>query len=85
MSVTSVYVAVPPSGQNRHTVDPPNLDRELAAVGISITILALVAVILQLFTRAHVTKWVWGFILTIVSHSYSARIVTLLSLLMSHV
>jgi hypothetical protein len=63
MSVTSVYVAVPPSGQIRHAVDPPNLHRELAAVGISTTTLALVAVILQLFTRAHVTKMGMGILL----------------------
>jgi len=52
----SVYVAVPPPGQIRHTVNPPNIHKELAAVGVSTTILALVAVVLQLFTRAYVTK-----------------------------
>ena len=56
MSTASVYVAVPPPGHTRHAVNPPNLHKELAAVGISTTALALVAVILQLFTRAHVTK-----------------------------
>lgn len=56
MSATSVYMAVPPPGQIRHTVNPPSLHRELAAVGVSTTMIALVAVILQLFTRAYVTK-----------------------------
>ncbi|CAN9197694.1 unnamed protein product [Alternaria alternata] len=56
MSTASVYVAVPPPGHTRHAVNPPNLHKELAAVGISTTALALVAVVLQLFTRAHVTK-----------------------------
>lgn len=52
----SVYIAVPPPGQIRHTVNPPNIHKELAVVGVSTTILALVAVILQLFTRAYVTN-----------------------------
>lgn len=52
----SVYIAVPPPGQIRYIVNPPNIHKELAAVGVSTTILALVAVILQLFTRAYVTK-----------------------------
>ncbi|RYN50785.1 hypothetical protein AA0114_g5830 [Alternaria tenuissima] len=56
MSTASVYVAVPPPGHTRHAVNPPNLHKELAAVGISTTALALVAAVLQLFTRAHVTK-----------------------------
>jgi hypothetical protein len=49
-------MAEPPHGQLRHTIDPPNIHSELIAVGVSTTIIAFVAVVLRMFTRAHVTN-----------------------------
>jgi hypothetical protein len=56
MSASSGYMAEPPDAHIRHTTNPPNIHKELIAVGVSTTILALVAVVLRIFTRSHVTK-----------------------------
>jgi hypothetical protein len=56
MSASSGDMAEPPYGHIRHTTNPPDIHKGLAAVGVSTTILALVAVVLRIFTRSHVTK-----------------------------
>jgi hypothetical protein len=56
MRPSSVYMAEPPIGQIRHIFDPPNIHKELIAVGVSTTISAFAAVVLRIFTRLHVTK-----------------------------
>ena len=55
MNFSSAYVAEPPPGQLRHATNPPNLHAGLAAVGVSTTVVALLAVALRVFTRARVT------------------------------
>jgi hypothetical protein len=56
MSASSGYMAEPPNGRVRLTINAPNIHKELAAVGVTTTIFALVAVVLRIFTRSHVTK-----------------------------
>ncbi|KAJ8110395.1 hypothetical protein OPT61_g6750 [Boeremia exigua] len=56
MHTSIMYMAEPPPGQIRHTVDAPNLHKELIAVGASTTIVAFVGVVLRVFTRWSVTK-----------------------------
>lgn len=56
MSASSDYMAEPPAGELRHTADPPSLHRELAAAAVSTSAVALVAVVLRLFTTARVTR-----------------------------
>ncbi|KAF2650158.1 hypothetical protein K491DRAFT_697546 [Lophiostoma macrostomum CBS 122681] len=51
-----LYMAEPPPGQIRYTVDRPNLHKELTATAISMTVVACIAVALRVFTRVHVTK-----------------------------
>ena len=50
-----INVAEPPPGYLRDTTNPPSLHQELAAVGISTTVIALVAVVLRVFTRVRMT------------------------------
>ncbi|KAF1933886.1 uncharacterized protein M421DRAFT_414935 [Didymella exigua CBS 183.55] len=56
MSSSNIYMTEPPIGQIRHTINTPNIHKELIAVGVSTTILAFVAIVLRIFTRSHVTK-----------------------------
>lgn len=56
MSASIIYMAEPPVGYTRHTIDAPNIHRELIAVGVLITVLVLMAVMQRVFVRLFVKK-----------------------------
>ncbi|KAF2746615.1 hypothetical protein M011DRAFT_477851 [Sporormia fimetaria CBS 119925] len=56
MTEVPIYVAEPPAGSVRHTINPPTLHHELIAVSVSTTVLAFIAVVLRIFTRVCVTR-----------------------------
>ncbi|KAL7625043.1 hypothetical protein AAE478_004257 [Parahypoxylon ruwenzoriense] len=56
MSEGSIYYAEPPPGQVRTPVNPPTRQGDLMAAGISMTIIAGIALGLRLYTRLHVLK-----------------------------
>lgn len=50
-----VYVAEPPAGQVR-LANPPTIQSQFIATGVSTTVIAAIAVGLRIFTKVHVTK-----------------------------
>ncbi|KAF2640115.1 hypothetical protein P280DRAFT_452571 [Massarina eburnea CBS 473.64] len=52
----SIYMAEPPKGLLRNEEKPPNMHLEISATGVSVVVLAAMAVSLRIFTRVSITK-----------------------------